>query len=145
MNVVVHLAPVLAKEARDAAGLCNNIESFINVRVKFTHTKCLPVIEHGAVNFLLISEKPLFSVESLKKAWLIWTVGAVGTVMNAHQNIKSSDVFVSDTKMRENCRSYKYPVALAQTLQRQVTADQIDIEDLYEQLNGVLVLVPVPR
>lgn len=145
MNVVFHFAPALAKEAREAAGLCENIESFINARVKYTHTTCLPVVEHGAVNFLLISEKPVFSVDSLKKAWLIWTVGAVGTVMNAHQNIKSSDVFLSDTKMRENRKSYKYPIALAKTLQRQAIADQIDIEDLYEQLNSVLVPVPIPR
>jgi hypothetical protein len=145
MNAVLLAAPVFAKEAREARGLCDNIERFINSRVKYTHTECVPMVKHGAVSFLLISDKPVFLDASLKKAWLIWTTGAVGTLMNAHQTIKGADVFVSDMQMRENKKSYKYPIALAKTLQEQTMADQMDVEDLYEQLKNALAPVPFPR
>jgi predicted RecB family nuclease len=97
------------------------------------------------VSFILIAEKPIFSDEASKKAWLIVTVGAVANVMNAHNTIKSSDVLVSDRHMMKKRKGYKYPIALAKSLQRQTKAHQIGLEELYQQLNVALIPNPIPR
>jgi hypothetical protein len=144
-NSIFHVAPTLADEALEAAGLCHKIENFMNALVDYTNTKCLPAADRGALSFILISEKSIFSVEASKKAWLIVTVGAVGKVMNTHKSIKSSDVFVSDLNMMKDRKSYKYPTALAKSLQRQAETDQIGIEDLYKQLHKALVPYIVPQ
>ncbi|MDP2383713.1 MAG: hypothetical protein Q8N00_13020 [Nitrospirota bacterium] len=144
-STIFYAAPALADEVLEAAGLCHKIENLMNALVDYTNTKCLPTSDRGALNFILISEKSIFSVEASKKAWLIVTVGAVGKVMNTHQKIKSSDVFVSDLNMMKNRKSYKYPIALAKRLQRQAQADQIGIEELYKQLNRALVPYIVPQ
>lgn len=139
LTLVFHIAPVQGDEALEGDGLCHNIENLMNALVDYTRTKCFPTSDHGAVGFILMAEKPIFSVKASKKAWLIVTVGAVGKTMNAHPKIKSSDVFVSDMNMMKDRKSYKYPIALAKTLQRQAKADQIEMEELYKQLNSALV------
>jgi hypothetical protein len=126
-------APVLANESLELPGLCQKIENLMNDLVDSTKTKCFPSARHGAVSFILIAEKPIFSVKASKKPWLIFTVGVVGQTMNAHPNIRSSQVFVSDLNIMRNRKSYKYPITLAKTLQRQAKAGQMGTEELYKQ------------
>ncbi|MEK6762738.1 MAG: hypothetical protein AABY96_08490 [Nitrospirota bacterium] len=144
LNLMFYVAPVQSDESLEAFGLCHNIENLVNALVDYTSTKCFPSSDHGAISFLLISEKPIFSAEASKKPWLVVTVGAVGKTMNEHPKIKSSSVFVSDMNLMKDRKSYKYPIALAKSLQRQAKADQIGIEVLYKQLNRAMVLYSVP-
>lgn len=143
--LVLSAAPLPADESVETAGLCRQIEKFINALAHDTRTQCLPSSDHGALSFILISENPIFSAEASKKAWLIVTVGAVANVMRGHTNIKSADVLVSDTNMMKKRRGYKYSIALATRLQQQTKAHQIGLEELYQQLNLALTATAIPR
>jgi len=145
INLFLTVMPLPADESVETAGLCRQIENLINALAHDTRTQCIPTSDHGALSFVLISEKPIFSAEASRKAWLIVTVGAVANVMKGHPNIKGSDVLVSDTNMMRNRRGYKYPIALAETLQQQTKAHQIGLEELYQQLNVALTTTPIPR
>ena len=127
LSIIFHVVPVQADESLEAAGLCHNIENLMNALVDYTRTKCFPSSDHGAISFVLIAEEPIFSVKASKKPWLIVTVGAVGKTMNEHPKIKSSNVFVSDMNLMKERKSYKYPIALAKTLQRQARAGLLPV------------------
>lgn len=144
LSITFHVVPVQADESLEAAGLCHNIENLMNALVDYTVTKCFPSSDHGAISFVLIADKPIFSIKASKKAWLIVTVEAVGKAMNEHPKIKGSDVYVSDMALMKDRKGYKYPIALARTLQRQARADQIEIAELYKRLNSALVPFLVP-
>lgn len=144
LNIILYVVPVQSDESLEAAGLCHNTENLMNALIDYTSTKCFPGSDHGAISFVLVSEKPIFSAKASKKGWLVVTVGAVGKTMNEHPKIKSSDVFVSDMNLMKDRKGYKYPIALARKLQRQASADQIEIEELYKQLDKALVPFSVP-
>lgn len=145
MNVMLLVAPALCDESPQADNLCRKIEMTMNALVDSARTTCMPISVHKAVSFLLISGKPIFSEKSAtRKEWLIATVGAVANAMTAHTTIKNADVFVSDRNMMKERRGYRYPIALAKTLQQQTRAHQMGLEELYQQLSGALVPTPIP-
>ena len=136
--VTFHVSAIQADEALEASGLCYKIQNFINALAKYTDTLCIPGLGQEGVIFLLLSKEPIFSVEASKKAWLVVTVGAVGKVMNMHQTIKASEVYVSDMNLMKNRLGFKYPVDLAKRLQQQAAEAQLEIDEFYGQLNRAL-------
>jgi hypothetical protein len=142
-RLALFAAPAPA-EATTPTDLCRSIEKTVNALIEYTHTTCTPITDHGAMSVILLSEKAIFSNEASKKGWLIVTVGAVANVLNAQTAVKTSDVFVTDGKLVQKRKGYKYPIVLARTLQRQTKAHQIGLEELYQQLNGALVATPLP-
>ena len=136
--VTFHVSVIQADEALEASGLCYKIQNFINALAKYTDTLCIPALGQQGVTFLLLSKEPIFSVEASKKAWLVVTVGAVGKVMNMHQTIKASEVYVSDMNLMKNRLGFKYPVDLAKRLQQQAAEAQLEIDEFYGQLNRAL-------
>ena len=145
MGMMFQAATALSDELRHADDLCRKIEMTMNALVGSTRTTCVPILAHKTVSFLIISEKPIFSGKSEDKEWLIATVGAVANVINARTAIKSAEVFVSDRNMMKERRGYKYPTALAKTLQQQTRAHQMGLEELYQQLNSALIPTSVSK
>jgi hypothetical protein len=136
--VTLHVPVIQADEALEASGLCYKIQNFINALANYTDTLCIPALGQQGVTFLLLSKKPILSVEASKKAWLIVTVGAVGKVMTMHHTIKASEVYVSDMNLMKNRQGFKYPVDLAKRLQRQAAEERLELDELYDQLNTAL-------
>ena len=134
-------------EVLKSKGLCYTIENYINGLVDYTTTKCLPGTgsQKGTIGFILISSKPIFSVEASKKAWLIGVVGAVGKVMRDNPNIKVGEVYVSDTNLMKNRRAYIFPGELAKTLQLKAFDGEINLEHLYLQLNRAMKEIDIPQ
>jgi hypothetical protein len=137
--VTCQVSVIQADEALEASGLCYKIQNFINALATYTDTLCIPALGQQGVTFLLLSKEPILSVEASKKAWLVVTVGAVGKVMNMHQTVKASEVYVSDMKLMKNRQGFKYPVDLAKRLQRQAAEEPLQLDELYGQLNRALV------
>lgn len=129
-----------------AAGLCSEIEKSINVLVDYTNTQCLPASgsQKGSTSFILISSKPIFNVKASKKAWLTTVVGTVGKVMANNPNIKVGKVFVSDVTLMQYRKGFVFSGELAKTLQGKTSNQEIDLEELYLQINRAIKRTDIP-
>lgn len=125
-----------AYEVGKGLELCWDIQNYINILVDYTTTKCIPsrAEKKDVVSFILISEKPVFSSEDAKKAWLLVVVGAVGKVMNDRPNIEGDEVIVSDVNLTRQYRYYSFPVNLAKNLQGQLYRNEISLDRCYTDL-----------
>ncbi|BCA53810.1 hypothetical protein W02_09500 [Nitrospira sp. KM1] len=145
LNSVMGVASVQADESVETAAMCREIEHLMNAINRETRTSCSPAALHGNLNVILVSDKPIFAVETSKKTWLTMTVGAVANVTTAHGKIKSSDVIVTDKNLLKKGVGYRYPVALAKTLQQRTKGHLIGLEELYQQLAAELTTTSIPR
>jgi hypothetical protein len=99
----------------------------------------------GRIDLILISSQPVFSVEVSKKAWLMVVAGSVGKVMGEHAQMELEEIWVSDTRLIAKRRAFKFPAVLAQKLQHEAKGGEITLEQLYDQLDGALESVAVPK
>lgn len=139
--------PAMSRDLPIGQGLCYEIENIVNLLATFTYTKCLPAAgdRKGALSFLIISEKPVFSTEKSKKAWLVTVTGATGKTLRDHRTILAEKIIVSDVHLMKQFKGFSFPAALAKQLQAQISSDQITIHVLYDRLNSALKPFVVQR
>src|SRR5437870_9821021 len=80
-----------AQLAQTGTSICRQIEKSVNTLADFTQTSCAPGagVAKGSLSFIVLSSKPVFAVESSKKAWLITVVGAAGNFLNDSKTVKA--------------------------------------------------------
>jgi hypothetical protein len=135
-----------ADETLQAMGVCHQIESNINALVDYTTTKCFPGSgeKRSAIGLILIADKPIFSVEPSKKAWLLVAIAAVGKFMNDHPNIEIEKIFLSDANLMKTRKGFSFRAIFAKVLQKKVYDDQFDLEEMYRQINLELKELNIP-
>jgi hypothetical protein len=109
----------------------------IDTLVDYTDTVCLPtsVASSSGVSFMLISEKPVFSVEASKKAWLLVGLGAIGYVLNEKRpDLKAGEAVFSDGERLKSRTGYFVEVSVLKSLQRRVKSGAISVESAYAEL-----------
>jgi hypothetical protein len=128
------------------AGLCSEIERSINGLVNYTNTQCLPAAgsRKETTSLILISSQPIFNVKTLKKAWLTTVVGAVGEVIANHPSAKVGKIFVSDVTLMQYRKGFVLSGEIAKRLHGKTSNQEIDLEELYLQINRAIKRTDIP-
>jgi len=112
--------------------------------VDYTKTTCIPAdVSDDTLTFLVLSSEPIFSVKDSKKAWLVAVVLSVGKAMNDQPDVKAGELYVADAN--ETDVAYFLPIDLAKSLQKEVSADQMKLEAMYEEIKKHLVRKELPK
>jgi len=120
-----------------AEGYCAEMEGDINALVDFTRTKCIPAKDPDGMSFIFVSEKPVLSVPAAFKGWVISVTAIFGDTFNKN-NFKTSAILVTDIDHAADKKGFRIHSKTARTLQRQVKADQITLEQYYEGIKADL-------
>src|SRR5437588_11525342 len=83
-----------AQSPQTGISICRQIEKSVNALADFTQTSCAPGagVAKGSLSFIVLSSRPVFAVESSKKAWLITVVGATGNFLNESKAVKAEEL-----------------------------------------------------
>jgi hypothetical protein len=129
-----------AQPADVGMAICYEAEKAINGLVDYTNTNCLPSKgKAGAQSFLVISDEPVFSNPASQKGWVIGVVGVIGKVMNSRPKLAGDEIWMSDMNQTKNRVAYVIPVSLAKSLQRRAYDGEINIEQMYAEIQKNLV------
>lgn len=129
-----------AQSVEKGQSICYEVQNAVNTLVDYTQTSCLPSAgKDEAFSFIVISSKPVFSVEASKKAWLLVVVASFGKTLNEQPPIKVDELLLSDTNLMKGRIAHVFPASLAKSLQRQVYNGQIDLEGMYAVIKKNLV------
>lgn len=122
-------APAQPQSPEKGQALCYQIEKVVNALVDYAQTSCLPTAGRspGTHSFILISSKPVFSVEASKKGWLLVAVAATGDALNKSASVKADELWLSDANEMKSRTAYVLPAALARSLQQQIKGDKISL------------------
>lgn len=136
-----------AQPAEKGEALCYQIQNSVNALADFTRTSCLPSAGStpGSYSFIVLSSKPVFSVEASKKAWLIVAIAAAGDSLNKQSSVKADELWLSDTALMKNRTAHVFPAPLAKSLQRRVKNGQLDLEGMYSEIKRNLVQKTVQK
>jgi hypothetical protein len=133
--------------AQPAFGFCRNVESMVNTLVEFTSTTCVPTAGggKGTNSFIFLSEKPVFSTEASKKAWLVVACAAAGSELNKRGALRADELWFSDIERTRQRLAYVVPAAVCKSLQPKVHAGAVSIDQMYGTLSSQLVRKEVPK
>jgi hypothetical protein len=125
--------------------ICDGVQGYVNMLVDYTKTTCIPAdASDDTSNFLVLSSEPIFSVKDSKKAWLVAVVLSIGKAMNDQPDVKAGELYVADANLKTNV-TYFLPVDLAKSLQKEVSAGQMKLEAMYEEIQRNLVRKALPK
>jgi hypothetical protein len=125
--------------------ICDGVQGYVNMLVDYTKTTCIPAdVSDDTLTFLVLSSEPIFSVKGSKKAWLVAVVLSVGKAMNDLPDVKAGELYVADANMETDV-AYFLPIDLAKSLQKEVSAGQMKLEAMYEEIKKPLVLKELPK
>ena len=125
--------------------ICDGVQGYVNMLVDYTKTTCIPAdASDDTFNFLVLSSEPIFSVKDSKKAWLVAVVLSIGKAMNDQPDVKAGELYVADANLKTNV-AYFLPVDLAKSLQKEVSAGQMKLEAMYEEIQRNLVRKALPK
>ncbi len=131
-----------------AKGLCLDIERVVNdlLLKKPESVKCIPAGGRikGSVSLILVYQLPWFSTPTSRKAVLVTSMLASGSVLRKNSSLKVDEIIVSDVEQMKNYRAYKFPGDAAMRIQRRVQSDQIDWEKGYLELTPDVQQVTIP-
>jgi hypothetical protein len=137
--VAAGLVPAAAAGEPLHAGqaLCYQIEKTVNALVEFTQTSCIPARGKvkGGVSFILVSSKPVLSLDAARKGWIVVAVAAVGQALNRSPSVKGEEIWLSDYELTKKRTAYALPASLAKTLQREIKADKINQDEMYSAIS----------
>lgn len=133
-------ALAIAQDAAKGASICGEVQAVVNEMVDYTRTSCIPAGgKAGAISFICISDKPVFSVEASKKAWMLVMVASLGKTLNEQPSVKVDELYLSDANLMKNRTAYVLRAELARSLQRQIYSDQISLDEMYSTISRSLV------
>lgn len=141
------LATSVVAVADPLDNFCRTVESSINILADFTNTKCLPTAgsAKGRNSFILLSEKPVFSNEQSKKAWLIVACAAVGSELNKKTAVRAEELWFSDVARTKERTAFSVSAATCKSLQSKVYDGALNIEQMYSTLSAQLVRKDVKK
>jgi hypothetical protein len=84
------------------------------------------------------------SVRHSKKAWLVAVVLSIGKAMNDQPDVKAGELYVADANMETHV-AYFLPIDLARSLQKEVSAGQMKLGAMYEEIQKNLVRKALPK
>ena len=104
-------------------------------------TTCLPTAggKSGVNSVLLIAGAPVFGNDKSKKAFLVVACAAVGSEMNKNSRLRLSELWFSDVERTKQRVAFVAPAAECKTLQSQVHAGSISMEQMYARLEAKTV------
>lgn len=140
------IAP-LSATAGPIETFCRRVEKSVNTLADFTSTKCVPAAgkEKGTYSFILISERPVFSNESSKKAWLIVVCSAAGSELNKRGALRAHELWFTDVERIKQRIAFRTEAESCKALQFNVHDGEMSIEQMYAKLNSGLVKKEVSR
>jgi hypothetical protein len=120
---------------------CRSVESSINALADFTRTRCLPTAGSSKErnSFIILSDKPVFSNEKSKKAWLLVACAAAGRELNKSGAIQADELWFSDVARTKERTAYAARAAACKSLQAKVHSGSISIDQMYGTLSAELV------
>ena len=125
--------------------ICDGVQGYVNMLVDYTKTTCIPAdASDDTFNFLVLSSEPIFSVKDSKKAWLVAVILSIGKAMNDQPDVKAGELYVADANLKTNV-AYFLPVELAKSLQKAVSAGQMKLGAMYEEIQRNLVRKALPK
>jgi hypothetical protein len=133
-------APVLAS-AEPIDQFCATVSRNIDTLASTFQTTCLPTAggKPGVNSVLLIADAPVFGNEKSKKAFLVVACAAVGSEMNKNSRLRLSELWFSDVERTKQRVAFVAPAAECKTLQSQVHAGSISMEQMYARLEAKTV------
>jgi hypothetical protein len=135
-----------AQSVKKGQSICYEVQNAVNALVDYTQTSCLPGGgKAGALSFIVVSSKPVFSVEASKKGWLLVAVASVGKTLNEQPLVRIDGLWLSDSNLMKSRVAYCFPASLARSLQRRVYNGQIDLEGMYAAIKKNLVQKTIPK
>jgi hypothetical protein len=123
-------------------GLCEDMAVKVNRLLEYTSTKCIPHLSTQGTDFIFISEQPVFSVESSKKAWIIVVIASVGKTLNDKSSYKAGKILVADLSMVPSKHYYAIPASLAKSLQRKVYTGELTVDTIWDTITAALKPFP---
>jgi hypothetical protein len=125
--------------------ICDEVQGYVNMLVDYTKTTCIPAgASANEFTFLVLSSEPIFSIKDSKKPWLVAVVLSIGKAMNDQPDIKAGELYVADANLKTNV-GYFLPIDLAKSLQKEVSAGQMKLEAMYEEIKKHLVRKELPK
>ncbi len=133
---VMVLMSVSAQSPQTAMSMCRQIENDINLMAPLPKITCSPGT--GTANrslfFIIVASRPVFAVESSKKAWLIYVVAAVGKQLNDNGAVIAEEVAVSDATLMQDRVAFTLSADLVKSLQTRVRTGQMNFDDMYLEI-----------
>lgn len=125
---------------------CYELEKKLNYIVDYTRTACIPTVGAGnQYSFILISEQPVFSVETSKQGWVIGIVGVAGSLMNQDSSLKVDKLVLSDANQMKQRVAYSMSATAAKSMQRRAKADQLTFDQLRTEAMSSLRRQAIPE
>jgi hypothetical protein len=135
------LSYALAETIENGKVICEDAERFIHDLGKISgfppraQTYCMPTLgRNKALSFVIVTSEPVFSSESLEREWLIAVVDSLGRTLNDRPTVDVDQLTVSDANSISNGVTYTLPVALTRSLQRRIFTMQIDLDEMYGEI-----------
>jgi len=135
------LSYALAETIESGKVICEDAERFFHDLGKISgfppraQTYCMPTLgRNKALSFVIVTSEPVFSSESLEREWLIAVVDSLGRALNDRPTVDVDQLTVSDANSISNGVTYTLPVALTRSLQRRIFTMQIDLDEMYGEI-----------
>jgi len=147
LSVVTTPLSALSQSTEKGQALCYQIEKTVNALVDYTQTSCIPSAgkNPGTHSFILLSSKPVFSIEASKKAWILVAVAATGDALNKNASVRAEELWLSDATQMKSRTAYVMPAPLAKSLQRRVKGEQITLDGMYSEIIRNLSQRSIPK
>jgi len=130
----------IAAHSADVDRFCIRTAQSIDTLASTFRTTCLPTSGQrpGFNSALFIANAPIFSAEKSKKAFLIVACIAAGGEMNKTAGYKMSELWFTDVENAKREVAFSIPATDCKTMQSQVHAGNLSLEDMYGRLNTKL-------
>ena len=122
--------------------ICYEVQNDMNTLVDYTQTRCWSAPsdrDSNLLSFIVISSKPIFSVEAAKKGWVLGAVAAIGKTLNDAPSVKTDQLWLSDANLMKKQIAYVLPTSLARSLQREAFQGRIGVETMYARIRENLI------
>jgi hypothetical protein len=105
----------------------------INTMVEFTKTVCAAVASEDPkkYSFILASEKPVFSNEKTKKAWVLMAAVSAGYSLNEHSKIQAKEIILADASTMTFHKGYALPATTAKEIQSKIKSEELTLDQAY--------------
>jgi hypothetical protein len=130
-------------EADTALSYCADMQQKIDALVDYAKTTCIPAKGKTGMDFIFLSDQPVFSQEAAKKGWLIVVVAVAGDTFNKVP-LKTEQLIVADQDMMKSRKAFKIPAGTARSLQKKVKAGQIGLDAMYSEIGNSMTPYSIP-
>jgi hypothetical protein len=147
LSGLLWLSSALAETIENGKAICEDAERFIHDVGEIdgfppsAQTYCMPTLgRDNALSFVILTNEPVFSSESLERTWLIAVVASLGRALNDRPAVDVDQLTVSDASSISTGITYTLPVALTRSLQRRIFTNQIDLDKMYDEIQQSLAV-----